>query len=102
MPADLHHLLRDAGPKRWPNLNRKADSEKPVINKGVEMKASPFISETSNSEDTADTITEQPHNRPSKSAPPETKVSFAGTIAFVDPGSQNKLQKFAGSIAPPM
>src|SRR2546423_14873200 len=68
MPAGLHHLLRDPGPKRWPNLNRKADGEKPVINKGVEMKTSPFISETSNSEDTAGTITKQPHNQPSKTA----------------------------------
>ena len=68
MPAGLHHLLGDAGPKRWPNLNRKADGGKPVINKGVEMKTSPFISEISNSEDTAGTITKQPHNRPSKSA----------------------------------
>src|SRR5438477_13082887 len=88
MPAGLHHSLRDAGPKRWPNLNRKADSEKPVINKGVEMKTSLFISETSNSEDTEGTITKQPHNRRSKSAPPETKVSFAGTIAFVDPAAK--------------
>src|SRR5205814_314596 len=37
------------------------------INKGVEMKTS-RISETSNSQDTAGTITKQPHNRPSKSA----------------------------------